>query len=54
MESRCINSDFSYHFKRMIVPDEKTGYNIDVLRQTASLVVNPIKVYNFAYLIARG
>ena len=24
------------------------GYNIEVLRQTASLVVNPIKVNNFA------
>ena len=28
----------------------KIGYNIDVLRQTACLVVNPIKVNNFAYL----
>ena len=26
------------------------GYNIDVLRQTACLVVHPIKVNNFAYL----
>ena len=30
-------NDFSFHFK-------KIGYNIDVLRQTACLVVNPIKV----------
>ena len=36
-------NDFSYHFK-------KIGYNIDVLRQTACLVVNPIKVNSFAYL----
>ena len=28
----------------------KIGYNIDVLRQTACLVVNPIKDNNFAYL----
>ena len=28
----------------------KTLYNIDVLRPTACLVVNPIKVSNFAYL----
>ena len=35
--------DFPYHFK-------KIGYNIDVLRQTACLVVNPVKVNNFAYL----
>ena len=41
--------DFSYHFKKIIVRYKKNGYNIDVLRQTAFLVVNPIKVNNFAY-----
>ena len=30
---------------------KKIGYNIDVLRQTACLVVNPIKVNRFAYLL---
>ena len=30
----------------------KIGYNIDVLRQTSWLIVNPIKVNNFAYLFA--
>ena len=42
--------DFSYHFKKIIVRFKKIGYNIDVLRQTACLVVNLIKVYNFANL----
>ena len=42
--------DFPYHFKKIIVRYKKTGYNIDVLRQTACLVVNPIKVNSFAYL----
>ena len=42
--------DFSYHFKMIIVYYKKIGYNIDVLQQTACLVVNPIKVDNFAYL----
>ena len=42
--------DFSYHFKKIIVRYKKIGYNIDVLRQTACLVVNPIKVNNFGYL----
>ena len=53
----CINSekkigkkDFSYHFKKINVRYKKIGYNIDVLRQTACLVVIPIKVNNFAYL----
>ena len=42
--------DFPYHFKTIIVRYKKIGFNIDVLRQTACLVVNPIKVNNFAYL----
>ena len=37
-------NDFSYHFKKIIVRYKKIGYNLDVLRQTACLVVNPIKV----------
>ena len=43
-------NDFPYHFKKIIVRFKKIGYNIDVLRQTACLVVNPIKVNSFAYL----
>ena len=35
-------NDFPYHFKKIIARYEKIGYNIDVLRQTACLVVNPI------------
>ena len=35
---------------KIIVRYKTIGYNIDVLRQTACLVVNPIKVKNFAYL----
>ena len=57
MGTCCINSekiidknDFPYHFKKTIVRYEKIGYNIDVLRQTACLAVNPIKVNSFAYL----
>ena len=43
-------NDFPYHFKKIIAPYKKIGYNIDILRQTACLVVNPIKVNSFAYL----
>ena len=43
-------NDFPYHFKKMIVRYKNIGYNINVLRQTACLVVNPIKVNSFAYL----
>ena len=56
MATWCINSekiigkyDFLYHFKKKIIRYKKIGYNIDVLRQTAGLVVNPNKVNNFAY-----
>ena len=41
---------FPYHFKKIIVRYIKIGDNVDVLRQTACLVVNPIKVNSFAYL----
>ena len=43
-------NDFPFHFKKIIVRYKKIGYNLDVLRQTAFLVVNPIKVNSFAYL----
>ena len=57
MATWCINSDkiigkndFPYRFKKIIVRYKKIGYNIDVMRQKACLVVNPIKVNSFAYL----
>ena len=43
-------NDFPYHFKKIIVRCKKIGYNKDVLRQTACLIVNPIKVNSFTYL----
>ena len=43
-------NDFPYHVKKIIVRYKKIGYNINVMRQTACLVVNPIKVNSFAYL----
>ena len=43
-------NEFPYYFKMIIVRYKKIGYNIDVLRQTACLVVNPIKVNGFDYL----
>ena len=44
-------NDFPYHFKKIIDRYKKIGYNIAALRQTACLVVNPIKVNSFAYLL---
>ena len=36
-------NDFPYHFKKIIVRCKKIGCNVNVMRQTACLVVNPIK-----------
>ena len=43
-------NEFPYHFKKIIVRYKKSVYNVDVLQQTACLVVNPIKVNSFANL----
>ena len=43
-------NDFPYHFKKIVVRYKKIDYNINFMRQTACLVVNPIKVNCFAYL----
>ena len=42
-------NDFPYHLKNIIVRYKKIGYYINVMRQTACLVANPIKVNSFAY-----
>ena len=41
---------FSAQFIKIISHYKKIGYNINVLQQTACLVVNPITVGNFAFL----
>ena len=43
--------DFPYNFKKISVRYKKIGYSIDILGQTACLVVNPIKVNIIAYLL---
>ena len=43
-------NDFPYHFKKIIVRCGRVGCSIHVMRQTACLVVNPIKANSFAYL----
>ena len=43
-------SDFSDQFKISIVRYKRIGYNINIMRQSACLVFNPITVNNFAPL----
>ena len=42
-------NEFPDHFKKIVVCYKKIGYNINVMRRTPCLVVNPIKVNSFAY-----
>ena len=46
------SNDFSAQFIKMIIHYKKIGYNINVLQQTACLVVIPITVGNFAFLFS--
>ena len=43
-------NNFSAQFINIISHYKRIGYNINVLQQTACLVVNPIMVGNFAFL----
>ena len=44
-------ADFSDQFRKIIVRYKLIGYNINIMRQSACLVFNPIKVNNFASLL---
>ena len=43
-------ADFSNQFRKIIVRYKRIGYNINIMRQSACLVFNPIRVNNFAFL----
>ena len=43
-------NDFSDQFRKIIIRYKRTGYNMNVVRQPACLVVNPITVGSFAAL----
>ena len=43
-------NDFRTQFRKIILRYKKIGYNINVIRQIACMVVNPITVNNFASL----
>ena len=50
LKENVISNNFSMQFIKIIYHYKKTGYNINVLQQTACLVVNPSTVGNFAFL----
>ena len=43
-------ADVSVQFRKIIVRYKRIGYNINIMRQSACLVFNPITVNNFASL----
>ena len=43
-------ADFSDQFKNIIICYKRIGHNINIMRQSACLVLNPITVNNFASL----
>ena len=45
--------NFSDQFRK-IIKRYKNGCNMDIMRQSASLVVNPITVYNNGFLFKSG
>ena len=43
-------TDFSDQFRKVIIRYKRIGYNLNAMRQSACLVINPIMVDNFAVL----
>ena len=43
-------SNYSEQFKKIVDRYKRTGFNLDIMRQTAYLVINPIIVDGYASL----
>ena len=43
-------TNFSDQFRKMIMRNKRIGYNRNVMRQSACIVINPIKVDGYAAL----
>ena len=43
-----VRTDFSDQFRKIIIRHKRIGYDLNVMRQSACLVINPITVDNFA------
>ena len=48
LKKNVHRADFSDQFRKIIVRYKCIGYNINIMRQSACLVFNPITVNNFA------
>ena len=46
-------NDFSFQFRKIITRYRRLGYNLNVMRQSACLVFNPIMVDNYTAFFPR-
>ena len=44
-------TDFSDRFRKVIIRYKRIGYNLNVMRESTCLVINPIKIDDFATLL---
>ena len=51
-KDKKINPNFSDRFKKIIKRYIKVRYNVDGMRQSACLVLNPIMVYSYGFLFS--
>ena len=45
-------TNFSDQFKKIVKPYIRVGYNLDIMRQSACLVLNQITVYSYGFLFS--
>ena len=53
MKGYCTHKpepNFSDQIKKIIKRYKRVGYNMDIMQQSACLVVNPITVYSYGFL----
>ena len=48
LPQKCKRADFSDQLRKATIRNKPNGYNINVMCQSACLVVNPVAVNNFA------
>ena len=47
-------TDFADQFRKIIIRHKRIGYDLNVMRQYACLVINPITIYIFAASMHAG
>ena len=48
--NKFLKPNFSDQLKKIVKRYIRVGYNLDVMRQSACLVLNPITVYSYGFL----